>query len=219
MWTAKVAAQSGRCVMWLVTCRLVAPAPSVEAPHATPAARLDRCPPRDPSPTRRCVAPRTKTASQHTRSTSASRHAGRAKTPDAAARWRRLPARRPPRRGSHLRRPRRPYAAPLRAHIGASRHPVLTRLSQVALSHQMPPRPSTPAFGHFDPRGGPPAPNVSTARHAPETALGDAESAPYPALAAWTDTTARRALAMRHARSVQRTIGTSTPTSSGSASP
>ena len=155
MWTAKVAAQSGRCVMWLVTCRLVAPAPSVEAPHATPAARLDRCPPRDPSPTRRCVAPRTKTASQHTRSTSASRHAGRAKTPDAAARWRRLPARRPPRRGSHLRRPRRPYAAPLRAHLVASRHPVLTLLPQATLSHQTLLHPSTPAFGHFDPRGAP----------------------------------------------------------------
>ena len=71
-----------------ITRCLATPAPHVEVPHTTPAARLDRCPPRDPNPTRRCVAPRTKTASRHTPSTFSPRHTGRATAPDAAARWR-----------------------------------------------------------------------------------------------------------------------------------
>ena len=134
MWTAKVAAQSERRVTRLVTYRVVAPAPHVEVPHTTPAARFDRCPPRDSNPTRRCVAPRTKTASRHTPSTSSPRHAGRAKTPDAAARWRRPPGPQVTSTRPHPRRPRRPHAgslAPIEAHRRSARriaksHPCTT---------------------------------------------------------------------------------------------
>ena len=150
MWTAKAAAQSERRVTRLVTYRVVAPAPHVEVPHTTPAARLDRCPPRDPNPTRRCVAPRTKTASRHTPSTSSPRHAGRAKAPDAAARWRRPPGPQVTSTRPHPRRPRRPHAgslAPVEAHRRSAR--------RIAKSHPCTTTSSTPAFARPDPRRAP----------------------------------------------------------------
>ena len=152
---AKFAAQSGRRVTRLVTCRLVARAPRLEALRATPAACLDRCRPRDPNPTPGCVAPRAETASRHTLSTCSPHHAGRAKASDAAARWRRPSGLQADSTSPHPQRPRRPRAAPLRTHISASRHPVLTPLSHATLSHQTLLYPSTPAFAHSDPRGTP----------------------------------------------------------------
>ena len=155
MRAAKSAAQSGRRVTRLVTCRLVARAPRLEALRATPAARLDRCRPRDPKPTRSCVAPRTKTDSRHTPSTSSPHHAGRARASDAAARWHRPSGPQAASTRPEPRRLRRSYRAPLRAHISASWHPVLTPLSHATLSHQTLLHASNPAFGHFDPRRAP----------------------------------------------------------------
>ena len=96
-----------------------------------------------------------KAAARHTPSTSSPRHTGRATAPDAAARWRRSSGPQAALTRPHPRRPRRPYVAPLRAHIGASRHPVLTPLPQATLSHQTLLHPSTPAFAYPDPRGAP----------------------------------------------------------------
>ena len=187
MRAAKSAAQPRCRVTRLVTCRLVAPDPSVEAPHATLAARFDRCLPRDPNPTGSRLAPRTKTVSRHTSSTSSPHHAGRARAPDAVTRLRRSSGPQAASTRPHPRRLRRPRAAPLRTHIGASRHPVLTPLFHATLSHQKLPHPKPPAFGRFDPRGTP-APNASTPRHAPESALKEAESAPHVPLNACTHT-------------------------------
>lgn len=144
--TAKAAALSGRRVTRLVTCGQVAAAPHVETPHATLAARLDRCRPRDPNPARRCAAPRSKTTSRHTLSTSSPRHAGRARARDAASRCRRPAGRPAASTRPYPRRPRRPYASPLRAHLSTSRHPVLTPLGRAALSHQTRLHPSTCAL-------------------------------------------------------------------------
>ena len=215
MWAAKAATQSGCRVTWLVTCRLVARTPRAEAPVATPAARLDRCSPRDPNITRRRVAPRVETVSRHTSSTSSPHHGGRARATDDAARLRRYAGPQAPSTRPHHRRLRRPHAAPLRAHTGAARHPVLAPLFHATLSHQELPHPKPPAFGRFDPRGTP-APNASTPRHAPESALKEAESAPQRRLAAFTDTRALHGRAMRPARSVRRSIGASATTSCGS---
>ena len=215
MWAAKAATRSERRVTRFVTCRLVAPTPRAEALLATPAARLDRCPPRDPNPRRRRRAPRTKAASRHTSSTSSPHHAGHARAPDAAARWRRSTGPQAASTRPHLRRLRRPRAAPLRTHISASRHPVLAPCSHATLSHQRLLHPSTPAFGRFDPRGTP-ALNASTPRHAPETAFKEAESAPHVPLNACTHTRALHGRAMRAERSVRCSIRASATTSWGS---
>ena len=215
MWTAKAAAQSERRVTRLVTYRVVAPAPHVEVPHTTPAARLDRCPPRDSNPTRRCVAPRTKTASRHTPSTSSPRHAGRAKAPDAAARWRRPPGPQVTSTRPHPRRPRRPHAgslAPVEAHRRSAR--------RIAKSHPCTTTTSTPAKPPYA-RGTTPGTDHPTmpARDL-RTALASVhsgESAPNADSAALMRTTARCALAMHPARSVRCSIGTSATTSCGSA--
>ncbi len=87
MRTAKAAALSGCRVTRPVPCRLVAAVPSVEAPLAIHAASLERCSSLYPLPTRRCAALHNKTALRHIRSISSSRPAGRARVPDAEARW------------------------------------------------------------------------------------------------------------------------------------
>ena len=99
------------------------------------------------------------------------RHAASVEAPPSAARWR--PSAAPPcsRPTSVPKRPP-PIAQPQHPRICASRPPQ-----------------------------SPPAPNSSTARHAPKTALDGAKSAPHALLAASTHTTARRA---RHARGAQR---------------
>ena len=219
-----------------ITRCLATPAPRVEVPRATPADRLHRRPPRGlaprartlarlekPDATRRSAAPRIATTPQPSPSPLLD-------PLTAPHRARRSPTRRrslaPPARPAastrpHPRRPRLSYAAPLRVHIGASRHPVLTPLPQATLSHQTLLHPSTPAPQHLriPTPAEPPAPDASTARRAPEFALDAAESAPYAPLAALTDTRALHGRAMRAERSVRCSIGTSTPTSSGSASP
>ena len=150
--TAKAAALSGRRVTQPVTCCLLAAAPRLEATYATPAARLDRCRPSDPNATRVCAAPRSRAASRYTLSTSSLLLTGRARAPGAAARWRHAPSPKAAWLRPHPRRPRRPDASPLRAHISASSHPVLTLLRHAALSHQTRLHPSTPAFARSDPR-------------------------------------------------------------------
>ena len=174
-----------------ITHRLAASAPHVETLHVTPAAHLDRRPPRgraprarflvrleSPDPARRSAAPRTAASTR--------------------------PARR---------QPRRPHAAclaPVEAPRPLQRAPAPLQSSR---GHQTPHRPRTaaspPQASRVDP-GKPDASNTLTSAHA---ALRGAESAPKAASAALTDTTARRALAMRPARSVHRSIGARTPTS------
>ena len=153
-----------------ITRCLATPAPRVEVPRATPADRLHRRPPRGlaprartlarlekPDATRRSAAPRIATTPQPSPSPLLD-------PLTAPHRARRSPTRRrslaPPARPAastrpHPRRPRLSYAAPLRAHIGASRDPVTIPLPHATQSHQMPPCPSTPAFAHSDPRGTP----------------------------------------------------------------
>lgn len=115
------------------------------------------------------------------------RHAASVEAPPSAARWR--PSAAPPcsRPTSVPKRPP-PIAQPQHPRICASRPPQR-----------------------------PPAPNASTARHAPKTALDGAKSAPHALLAASTHTIARRALAMRAERSVRCSIGASATTSCGKA--
>ena len=125
---SKAATQSRRRTTRFVTGRLADPTPRREALRATPANRLDGCSSRDPKTTRRRVAPRSKTGAQLTSPTSSPCHTGRARAPDAAARWRRSPDPHAASRRPHPRLPRRPYAALLRAHIGASRDPVTVPL-------------------------------------------------------------------------------------------
>ena len=218
-----------------ITRCLATPAPRVEVPRATPADRLHRRPPRGlaprarslarlekPDATRRSAAPRIATTPQPSPSPLLD-------PLTAPHRARRSPTRRrslaPPARPAastrpHPRRPRLSYAAPLRVHIGASRHPVLTPLPQATLSHQTLLHP-TPAPQHLriPTPAEPPAPDASTARRAPEFALDAAESAPYAPLAALTDTRALHGRAMRAERSVRCSIGASTTTSCGSALP
>ena len=122
------------------------------APRARSLARLEK-----PDATRRSAAPRIATTPQPSPSPLLD-------PLTAPHRARRSPTRRrslaPPARPAastrpHPRRPRLSYAAPLRVHIGASRHPVLTPLPQATLSHQTLLHPSTPAFAYPDPRGAP----------------------------------------------------------------
>ena len=70
LWAAEVAAQLERRLTRLVNCRQVAPTPRAETLLATPVARLDRCPPRDPNPRHRRLVPRTETVSRRILSTS-----------------------------------------------------------------------------------------------------------------------------------------------------
>lgn len=149
---AKAAALSGRRATQPVTCCLLAAAPRVEATYATPAARLDRCQPSDPNATRGCAALCSKSVSRYTPSTSSPLHTGRARAPDTAVRWRHPPSPKAAWSRPHPRRPRRPDASPLRAHISASSHPVLILLRHAALSHQTRLHPDTPAFARSDPR-------------------------------------------------------------------
>ena len=80
--------------------------------------------------------------------------APRATAPNATSRWRRPAGLQAASTRSYPRGPR-PFAAPLGTHVGAPRHPVLTPLRHVILSHQTRPQPSTPAFAHSNPRGTP----------------------------------------------------------------
>ena len=78
-----------------------------------------------------------------------------ATAPDATSRCRRPAGRQVASTRPCPRRPRRPYAAPLRARTSALRHPVLTPLCHAALSHQTWLHPSSPEFAHSDPLGTP----------------------------------------------------------------
>ena len=217
---SKAATQSGHRTTRIVTCRrLVAPAPSGEVQHVWPAAPHDRCPPpRDLNPTRRYAALSAKTASRHTPSISLLRHAGLARAPDAAARWRRSPGPHASSTRPHPRQPGRAYAVIRCAHMCTSRHPVLTRLPHATRGHQTLLHPNPQHLSDSTPAR-PPAPAASMAGHALESALDEAESAPHAPLAALTDTRAPLGRAMRSARSVRCSIGASATTSCGSAHP
>ena len=99
MRAAKSAAQSGRRVTRLVTCRLAASAPRAEAPLATPAARLDRCrlATRTPRVGASHLVPRPPGGTPRRRPHRTTPDAPRALMPPLAGAAR--PVRRPPRRG------------------------------------------------------------------------------------------------------------------------
>ena len=203
-----------------------------KAPHATPAARLERRPPRGRAPRARFLA--------RLESPDAARRSATLRT--ATALRRTLPpaldpltsprrARRSPRRRRSLappvrpaastrparRQPRRPHAACL-APVEAPR-PLQLAPAPLHSSHQTPHRPR---------HRGNPGPSIARRPHPemPAWALATAprhrsgvESALKAALAALTGTTARCALAMHPARSVRRNIAASTATSCVSALP